>query len=132
MQAQTETIQTSKGKLWAGRILSAIPVLILILAGSMKLTRSAGVLQGIAEAGFSTRLAVPIGLLELACTLIYLIPRTSILGAILMTGFLGGATVTEVRVGNPSYFVTVLLGMMVWGGLYFRESRLRELIPLRK
>lgn len=75
--------------------------------------------------------ALPIGLVELACTAIYVIPRTSVLGAILLTGYLGGATATHVRVGEP-FFALIVLGVLVWGGLFFRDPRLRELLPLRK
>jgi DoxX-like family len=79
----------------------------------------------------SESLIFKIGILEIACTFAYLIPRTAILGAILMTAYLGGATATNVRVGDPSSIMTVLLGVLVWVGLYLREQRLRALVPLR-
>ena len=79
--------------------------------------------------GWPIQLAVALGILEISCTAIYLLPRTSVLGAILLTGYLGGAVATHLRIGDP-YFGPVLLGVMVWGGLYFRNPRVRALIPL--
>lgn len=91
-----------------------------------------GAVEGMARAGFAEKLLVPIGILELVCVVVYLIPRTSVLGAILLTGLLGGATVTTLRIGDPTFPMPVILGMMAWGGLYLRDVRLRELIPLQK
>jgi len=105
--------------------------LLLLFSGVMKLLKPASVLQGFAHFGYPESHIFGIGILEIACTIIYLIPRTSILGAILMTGYLGGATATNVRVGDPSFYATVILGVLAWVGLYLREDRLRALIPLR-
>jgi hypothetical protein len=77
-------------------------------------------------------LVAPVGILEVICLVVYLIPRTSVLGAILLTGLLGGATVTTLRIGDPTFPMPVVLGMMVWGGLFLRDERLRALIPLRR
>ncbi len=129
MQAITTN---SKGKLWAGRIMSALPVLLILLGSVMKLMRLPSVLEGFARAGVPERLIIPVGLIELICVVIYLIPRTAVLGAILMTGLLGGATITTLRVGDPTYPMPVILGMLAWGGLYMRDARIRELIPLRR
>ncbi len=85
-----------------------------------------------AHYGYPDSLVVIIGILEVACTIVYLIPRTSVLGAILLTGYLGGATATNVRIFDSSYVVTVVLGVLVWGGLFVRDNRLRALIPLRR
>ena len=122
----------SKGALWTGRILSAIPVLIVLMAGVMKVARLPGVAEGFERAGLPARLILPVGLIELACVLVYVVPQTSVLGAILMTGLLGGATLTTLRIGDPTFPLPVILGMMAWGGLFLRDPRLRELIPLRK
>lgn len=84
------------------------------------------------EVRCAERFVVPIGILELICVAAYVIPQTSVLGAILLTGLLGGATVTTLRIGDPTFPLPVVLGMMAWGGLYLRDLRLRELIPLRK
>lgn len=129
MQAATTN---SKVKLWAGRIMSALPVLLILLGSVMKLLRLPAVVEGFARTGLPERLIIPVGLIELICVVVYLIPRTAVLGAILMTGLLGGATITTLRVGDPTYPMPVILGMLAWGGLYMRDARLRELIPLRQ
>lgn len=116
--------------LWAGRITSAIPALTLIASGFMKISNGAQVVEGFAKFGYPQSLLRPIGLVEILCTILYLIPRTSILGAILVTGYLGGATATHVRISD-AFIPPVILGAMIWGGLYFRDSRLRALLPLR-
>src|ERR1700680_1383851 len=128
----SETGEVSKGMLWTGRIMSTVPVLLTLLGSVMKLVKVAPAMEGMARAGFAERLVVPIGLLELVCIVFYVIPRTSVLGAILFTGLLGGATVTSLRVGDPTWPMPAILGMMVWGGLYLRDVRLRALIPLRR
>jgi uncharacterized membrane protein YphA (DoxX/SURF4 family) len=131
MPSDIQTTPAAKKKLWAGRIISALPVLLLLFSGVMKLMKPPSVLQGFAGYGYPESLIVVIGLLEIACTVIYAIPRTSILGAILLTGYLGGATATNVRVGNPACIMTVILGVLAWVGLFLRDDRLRALIPLR-
>jgi DoxX-like family len=128
---QTPTAQVSKGVLWTSRLLSAAPILIVLLGSIMKLLKSESVIQGFARAGLPERLVVPVGLIELTCVIVYLVPATSVLGAILLTGLLGGATVTTLRIGDPTYPMPILLGMMAWGGLYLRDRRLRALIPQR-
>ena len=122
----------SKATLWTGRVMSALPVLMLLMSSTMKLLRLPAVVEGFARSGVSERLILPVGIIELGCVVIYLIPATSVLGAILMTGLLGGATITTLRIGDPTYPMPVILGMLAWGGLYLRDLRLRELIPLRK
>ena len=98
----------------------------------MKLMKLPSVLEGFARAGLPEKLIIPVGLIELICVVVYAIPRTAVLGAILMAGLLGGATLTSLRVGDPTYPMPVILGMLAWGGLYLRDLRLRDLIPLRK
>lgn len=126
------TTTVSKTALWTGRVMSALPVLLILLGSVMKLMKHPSVLEGFARAGVPERLILPVGLIELVCVVVYLIPRTSVLGAILMTGLLGGATITTLRVGDPTYPMPVILGMLAWGGLYLRDRRLRALIPLRR
>jgi len=128
---ETPTARVSKGVLWTSRLLSAVPVLLVLLGSVMKLMKLASVIQGFAQAGLSERLVVPVGLIELTCVIVYLVPATSVLGAILLSALLGGATVTTLRIGDPTYPIPILLGMMAWGGLYLRDRRLRALIPLR-
>jgi len=132
MASGAQALSVSKNQLWAGRIISALPALLLLFSGVMKLLKPAPVLQGFAHYGYPESLIVVIGILEIACTLVYVIPRTSYVGAILMTAYLGGATASNVRVGDPSYFATVILGVLVWAGLYLRDARLRALLPLRR
>jgi hypothetical protein len=128
MESAAQTAPVSNKRLWAGRIISALPVLLLLFSGVLKLLKPVSVVQGFARYGYPDNLILIIGLLELGCTVVYAIPRMSVLGAILLTGYLGGATATNVRVGDPSYFMTVLLGVLAWIGLYLRDDRLRALI----
>lgn len=120
-----------KATLWIGRVLSALPVLLLLFSGAMKLIKPPGFAEGMAQMSLPAHLATPLALVELTCTALYLIPRTAVLGAILLTGYMGGAICTHVRIGDP-FIVQVLVGVLLWLGLYFREPRLRELIPLRR
>jgi hypothetical protein len=131
MQSGTQAASVSKKMLWAGRITSALPVLMLVFSGVMKLARPAPVVEGFIRLGYPESLAFGIGIVALACAVIYVIPRTSVLGAILLTGYLGGATATHVRIGEP-FFMPIILGVLVWGGLFLRDDRLRALIPLRQ
>lgn len=116
--------------LWAGRIMSSLPVLMLLFSAAMKLVKAAPVLEGFARFGYPESVAVGIGVVELLCVVLYVLPRTSVIGAILLTGYLGGAVATHVRIGEP-FVGPLVLGLLVWSGLYLRDVRLRELIPLR-
>lgn len=122
----------SRTALWAGCVLSALPVLMMTFSAVMKFIRHPSVIKGMAQFGYPEKLIVPVGMLEIACVIVYLIPRTSTLGAILVAAYLGGATATMVRLGNPTSFLPVLLGVCAWLGLYLRESRLRPLVPFRR
>jgi hypothetical protein len=130
MEPGTQLARPSKLQLWTGCILSALPALLLMLSAIMKLMRVPPVVQGFAHFGLPDRLIIGFGVLEFSCAAVYLIPQTSILGAILMTGYLGGAILTNLRVGD-SVIMIVVLGVLVWGGLYLRDHRIRALIPLR-
>jgi hypothetical protein len=130
MNSDTQTLPISKWTLWAGYLMSTLPVLMLLLSAFMKFVKPAPVIEGFVHLGYPESLALGLGILELVCTVIYLVPRSAILGAILLTGYLGGATATHVRIGDP-FFVPVILGVLIWGGLFLRDPRLRELIPLR-
>jgi hypothetical protein len=130
MASETPTAAASKKMLWTGYIMSALPVLLLLLSGVMKLVKPEPVVKGFADLQWPESLALSLGILEIACTVVYVIPRTSVLGAILLTGYLGGAVATHVRIFEPFFFPFVL-GVLVWGGLYLRDQRLRALIPLR-
>jgi hypothetical protein len=120
----------SKYMLWVSYIMSTLPVLMLLFSGIMKLIRPPSVMEGFAHLGYDESVALGLGVVELLATLLYIFPRTSVLGAILLTGYLGGATATHLRIGEP-FHMAILLGVFVWGGLYLRDERLRLLIPLR-
>ena len=131
MQSGTQTAPVSKKMLWAGRIISALPVLLMVFGGVFGVLKPAVAVPGFLHYGYPERVFLPICILEIVCAVVYAIPRTPVLGAILLTGYLGGATATHVRVGDPLFFVPAILGVLVWGGLYLRDGRLRGLIPLR-
>ena len=130
MQSGFQTAPVSKKKLWAGRIISALPVLMLLFSGVLKLIKPAAVVVEFTRLGYAESAAIGLGIVELGCTVLYMIPRTSILGAILLIAYLGGATATHVRIGDP-FFIPIVLGVLIWLGLYLRDDRLRSLIPLR-
>ena len=134
MQSDSQTSSISKRALWAGRIISALPVLFLLMDSVMKFVKLAPVVEATVKLGYSATTIVPLGIVLLTCTVLYVIPRTSVLGAILLTGYLGGAVATHVRVGDPLFshvLFPVYLGVMIWLGLYLRDNRLRALVPLR-
>ena len=133
MQSDTQTAPVSKKSLWAGRIISALPVLFLLLDGVMKLVKPAPVVAATVQLGYPESTIVGMGIVLLGSTVLYIIPRTSILGAILLTGYLGGAVATHVRVGAGLFPVLfpVIIGILVWLGIYLRDDRLRALVPLR-
>jgi hypothetical protein len=101
------------------------------MSATMKLLQPPDMAKGFEHLGWPIELAMPLGIIELTCTVLYLIPQTSVLGAILLTGYLGGATATHVRIGE-AWFPPVLAGVFVWLGLVLRDPRLRELAPWRK
>lgn len=132
MQSVTQTAPVSKKGLWAGRIISALIVLFLIPDTFVKLIRLAPAVEGTARLGYPTSLVLPIGIAELLCVVLFVIPRTSILGAILLTAYMGGAVATQVRLENPWFFFSVVFGVLVWLGLVLRDERLRAFLPLRR
>ena len=119
---------------WAGIVISAIPTLFLLMDALGKLVKPEPVVSGTVELGYPETVILPLGIVLLICTILYAIPLTSALGAILLTGYLGGAVATHVRIGNPLFthmLFPVYLGIMIWLGLYLRDVRLRSLVPLR-
>ena len=135
MPSETQTALGSKKMLWAGRIMSALPVLFLLMDGVMKLLKPAPVVEATVGLGYPETVILSLGIVLLFCTVLYAIPQTSVLGAILLTGYLGGAVATHVRVGNPLFTHTlfpIYLGVLIWGGLYLRDGRVRALIPIRR
>jgi hypothetical protein len=134
MQSDVRTSLASKKMLWTGRILSGLSALFLLVDSLGKFVRPAPVIEGTVQLGYSESVILPLGIVLLACTVLYLIPRTSVLGAVLLTGYLGGAVATHVRIGNPvltHVLFPIYIGVLIWGGLFLREERLRALLPLR-
>lgn len=121
----------SRTIVWVGRVISALVSLLFAMSAFMKLKGGAEVMEGMAHLGLPESLIVPLAILEISCVVIYAIPATSVLGAILLTGYIGGAICTHLRVGDP-FFMQIAIGILVWLGLYLRENRLKALIPLRK
>jgi hypothetical protein len=134
MSADNAGARASKKSVWAGRILSGLVVLFLIPDGIVKFIKPAPVLEAFTHLGWPVSLANTLGILLLICTALYAFPRTSILGAILLTGYLGGAVATHLRAGDPLFshiLFPTYLGTLLWLGLYLRDDRLRVLVPLR-
>ena len=121
----------SRKIVWVGRGISVLASLLFLMSAILKLKDGPEVIKGIAHLGLPESMVVPLSILEISCVVIYLIPATSVLGAILLTGYLGGAICTHWRVGDP-FFFHIVLGILIWLGLYLRENRLKELIPVRK
>jgi len=123
---QAPAVAVAKKRLWAGRILSFLPALFLLFDGVMKLIKPAFVVEATVRLGYPERVIFGLGVVLVTCTLIYLIPRTAVLGAILLTGYLGGAVATHVRAEQGWFEILfpVVLGILLWGGLVLRDDRL--------
>ena len=123
---------SASGKIvWVGRVISALVSFLFAMSALMKLRGGPEVVEGMAHLGLPESLIVPLAILEISCVVIYAIPATAVLGAILLTGYIGGAILTHLRVGDP-FFMQIAIGLLIWLGLYLREDRLKALIPLRK
>jgi chaperone required for assembly of F1-ATPase len=120
---------SSKAMTITGWVLTILPCLMLVMSGVMKLQQNEEVVKGFAD--WPEGVAMPIAIAELGSTILYLIPQTAVLGAILLTGYLGGATATHVRLGEPIW-IPVIMGVVIWLGLFLRDARVRQLAPLRK
>jgi hypothetical protein len=123
----------SNKNVWIGRIVSGLPALFLLVDGAMKLVKPAVVVDATTKLGYSESVIIPIGIVLIVCTILYLIPRTAVLGVILLTGYLGGAVATHVRAAEGVFSIVfpIILGALLWLGLYLHDTRLRALIPLR-
>jgi len=128
-----ESGTVSKGALWTGCVLSALVVLFMLFDCSLKIARAQVAVEGTVKLGYSESVVAPIGIVLLICTILYAIPRTSVLGAVLLTGYLGGAVATNVRAGLPlaGYVLfPVYVGVLAWLGLYLRSLRVRNILPV--
>ncbi len=134
MQTMVQTNQTSNALVWVGRVMSGLVIAFMLLDGAMKLVPLDVVITTSEQMGIPGSLARPLGIIGLFCALLYAFPRTSVLGAILLTGYLGGAIASYFRLNDPVFSHTLFglyLGLLAWGGLYLRDARLRALIPIR-
>jgi hypothetical protein len=131
MVSATSSAPVSKKMFWAGWIVSVLPVFMLLFSAYGKLTTMEAVRKGFPEMGWDLDLLLPLGVVEVGCTLLYLIPQTCVLGAILLTGYLGGAVATHLRLHQPACIFPIVMGVLVWLGLYLRYSRVRALFPIR-
>jgi hypothetical protein len=131
MESSASGAPASKKMIWAGWIISAVPFLLMVLSAVIKWARPPAVVEGFADFGLPLSFAFGLGVLEFCCAVIYVVPQTSVLGAILVTGYMGGAILTNLRVGD-SMVEPALMGVLAWLGLYLRDTRLWALIPLRK
>ena len=135
MQTDTQAAPGSKAMLWTGRVISGLMVLFMLFDNIFHLLKPPQVVAAFVRVGFPVSLSLTLGIIVLVSVLLYVIPQTSVLGAILLTGYLGGAVATNLRAGSSLFGETlfpVYIGVLVWGGLYGRDARLRALIPLRR
>src|SRR6267142_3004016 len=134
MDATSQVTSPSKGSIWTGRVISALIVIFLLFDSVLKFMKPAPVVATFAHLGLSMSLANPLGIILIVCALLYAIPQTSILGAILLSGYLGGAVCTHLRVGDPLFshiLFPTYMGALLWLAIYLRDVRLRALIPFR-
>jgi hypothetical protein len=122
---------TSGRVIWTGRAITALAAFPFLMSGAMKVKAGAEVVEGMGHLGLPESLILPLAVLELTCVILYLIPATSVLGAVVLTGYIGGAICSHLRVGDP-FYLQILIGLLVWLGLYLREPRLRALLPIRR
>lgn len=122
---------TSGKIVWVGRVISILASLLFLMSAFFKLKDGPDLMKGIAHLGLPEAMLVPLAILEISCVVIYLIPARSVFGTILLTGYIGGAICTHWRAGDP-FVVQIVLGLLVWLGLYLHEDRLKALIPFRR
>ena len=134
MQTATQALPSSRSALWGGRIISALVVAFLIFDGVIKVLKLGPAIESTVQLGYPESLIIGIGIMELACLALYVFPRTNVLGAILLTGHLGGAIASQVRIDAPTFNIVfaIMIGVLMWGGIYLRDEQLRALIPLRR
>lgn len=133
MPTSTQSEPATKA-LWTARVVSGLAVLFLAFDATVKILRLPPAIEGTSRLGYPVEVILGLGLLQLACLILYLVPRTAVLGAILWTGYLGGAVATHLRVGDPLFshiLFPVYVALLLWGGLWLRDQRLRALLPMR-
>ena len=135
MTLDTQSAAVSRRALWSARVLSALVALFLLFDAVGHMAKPAPVVDAFVRLGYPLSASLEIGIIELLCLVAYVIPRTEVLGAVLLTGVLGGAIATHLRVGSPlfeAYIFPVLVGLLVWGAIWLRDVRLQALFPLRR
>ncbi len=135
MASASQDAGISRARLWTGRVLSGLTALFLLADSVGKFVKPQAVIEGTVKLGYAESVIVPLGAVLLVSTILYIIPRTAVLGAILLTGFLGGAVATHARVGDPLFshvLFPVYMGIALWAGLVLRDQRLEALLPIRK
>lgn len=135
MSVAIEVAAPARGRIWTGRILSGLAALFLLFDATIHLLRPEPVVKGFAQLGYPLSAAVPLAVIEFVCVALYLIPRTTIFGAILLTGYLGGAIAAQLRVGAPLFstlLFPIYVALFLWGGLYLRDPVVRSIIPVRR
>ena len=130
MSSDTQPATSPKWMLWVGWILTILESLALIMSAVFKFIQPGDFAKGFSDMGWPVELAIVLGITELACALLYLFPRTAVLGAILLTGYLGGAIATHVRI-HDDFIAPIIFGVLIWLGIYFRDARLRAIVPWR-
>ena len=128
--SSSPTTRSATATIWTARVLTSLLVLFLFVDGAGKVLRFAPYVEGTARVGYPSSCLVPLGLVLIACTILYVVPGTAIVGVILLTGYLGGATATHVRIGEPFLF-PVVFGVLLWVSLYVRDARVRALLAPR-
>ena len=121
-----------KWQLWTGRVLSALPVLLMLMGVVMNFTHNPQAVAGNAHFGYQESAMLTVGILALVSVVLYVIPQTAVFGAIVMTGYFGGAIATHIRISDPGWPAALVCGVLVWAGLWLRDTRLRALLPLRR
>ena len=131
MHSSEPSASVSKARLWTGRVMSTLPALFLLFDGVMKLVKPAPVVDATVGLGYSESVILPLGIVLLVCTVLYLVPQTAALGAILLTGYLGGAVASHLCAGDGPFeiFFPVVFGALLWGGLVLRDARLSSVVP---
>jgi hypothetical protein len=135
MDNAAQAVSISKGQLWTGRVLSTIAILFMLFDTVIHAMRGPQVVQGFAQLGFPLSIAIPLSTVEFIGIVLYVFPRTSVLGAILLTGYLGGAVAAQVRIGAPLLgfvLAPVYVALFLWVGLYLRDERVRAVFPVRR
>jgi hypothetical protein len=135
MQTAGSPGSVSMKSVWTGRIISGLITAFMIFDAVIHMMKPAPVVEAFAKLNFPLTLAVPLGIVELLCIVLYVIPSTSILGAILLTGYLGGEVAIQLPTGNPFFgeiLFPVYIGVFLWGGIYLRDAKLRTLIPFQR